>query len=51
MERDASRLILSTVKEILGVMYVIPEVRKEKRVSILALKDEIVGKKKPESAA
>lgn len=45
------RLILSTVKEILGVMYVIPEVRKEKRLSILALKDEVIGKKKPDGAA
>lgn len=43
------RLILSTIKEILGIMYVIPEVRKEKRQSILAMKDEIVGAKKDQA--
>lgn len=40
------RLILSTVIEILGLMYVIPELRKEKRQSILVLKDDILGKPK-----
>lgn len=39
------RMILSTLNEILGLMYVIPEVRKEKRKSILALKEELIGNK------
>ena len=39
------RLILSTLKEILGIMYVIPEVRKEKRQSMIAMKNEILGPK------
>jgi len=29
----------------LNIIYVIPEIRKEKRKSILSLKDEILGKK------
>ena len=37
--------ILLTLKEILGLMYVIPELRKEKRQSILALKNEVLGQK------
>ncbi|MEJ1496349.1 MAG: hypothetical protein RPU13_07645 [Candidatus Sedimenticola sp. (ex Thyasira tokunagai)] len=43
------RLILSTVIEILGLMYVIPELRKEKRQSILALREDILGKPKDEA--
>lgn len=39
------RLILSTLQEVLTIMYVIPEVRKEKRQTILAMKSEIIGKK------
>jgi len=39
------RLILSTLVELLNIIYVIPEIRKEKRKSILSLKDEILGKK------
>ena len=39
------RLILSTLVELLNIMYVIPEIRKEKRKSILSLKDDILGKK------
>jgi len=39
------RLILSTLVELLNIMYVIPEIRKEKRKAILSLKDEILGKK------
>ena len=39
------RLILSTLVELLNMIYVIPEIRKEKRKSILSLKDEILGKK------
>jgi len=39
------RLILSTLSEILGLMYVIPELRKEKRKSILSLKEELMGTK------
>jgi hypothetical protein len=39
------RLILSTLNEILGLMYVIPELRKEKRKSILSLKEELMGEK------
>ena len=41
------RLILSTLKEILDGMYVLPELRKEKRKSILDLKTEILGGKSP----
>ena len=37
------RLMLSTLKEILDVMYVLPELRKEKRKSIIDLKQEILG--------
>ena len=39
------RLILSTLVELLNIIYVIPEIRKEKRKAILSLKDEILGKK------
>ena len=39
------RLILTTLSDILQLMYVIPEMRKEKRVSILALKEEIESSK------
>jgi len=39
------RLILPTLVELLNIMYVIPEIRKEKRKSILSLKDDILGKK------
>ena len=39
------RLILSTLSEILGLMYVIPELRKEKRKSILSLKEDLMGNK------
>jgi transcription elongation factor Elf1 len=39
------RLILSTLVELLNIIYVIPEIRKEKRKSILILKDEILEKK------
>jgi len=42
------RLMLSTLVELLNIIYVIPEVRKEKRKSILSLKDEILGKKSNE---
>ncbi|GAI25993.1 unnamed protein product, partial [marine sediment metagenome] len=36
------RLILSTLVELLNIMYVIPEIRKEKRKSILSLKNKIL---------
>lgn len=39
------RLILSTLVELLNIIYVIPEIRKEKRKSIVSLKNEILGKK------
>lgn len=39
------RLILSTLVELLDIIYVIPEIRKEKRKLILSLKDKILGKK------
>lgn len=39
------RLILSTLTEVLGLMYVIPELRKEKRKSILSLKEDLIGSK------
>ena len=39
------RLIISTLIEILNIIYVIPEIRKEKRESILTLKKEILDKK------
>lgn len=39
------RLILSTLIEVLGLMYVIPEVRKEKRKLILSLKEDLIGNK------
>lgn len=35
------KLLLSTLGEILTLMYVIPEIRKEKRASILALKEKL----------
>lgn len=37
------RLILSTLKEVLDAMYVLPELKKDKRQSILDLKKEILG--------
>lgn len=37
------RLILSTLSEILGMMYVIPALRLEKRQSIIDLKNELIG--------
>ena len=40
------RLILSTLVELLNIIYVIPEIRKEKRKSILSLKNEILKNKK-----
>ena len=39
------RVILSTLVELLNIIYVIPEIRKEKRKSILALRDKILEKK------
>lgn len=39
------KLILATITEILNEIYVIPEIRKAKRSSILELKDKILGKK------
>lgn len=36
-------LILSTISEVLGMMYVIPAIRQEKRQSIIDLKRELVG--------
>ncbi|WP_156827032.1 hypothetical protein [Geopsychrobacter electrodiphilus] len=40
------KLILSTLREIFGNMYVIPEIKKQKRKSILELKEKIIGKTK-----
>lgn len=40
------RLILSTLIELLNIIYVIPEIRKEKRKSILSLKNKILKNKK-----
>lgn len=37
------KLILSTINEVLGMMYVIPAVRDEKRQAILQLKEDLVG--------
>lgn len=37
------KLILSTISEVLQEIYVIPEIRKEKRSSILELKKEVFG--------
>jgi hypothetical protein len=42
------RLILSILIEILNIIYVIPEIRKEKRKSILSLKEKILEKKSKE---
>ena len=42
------RLILSTLKEILDAIYVIPELKKRKREGILKLKDNLVGSPKKE---
>lgn len=39
------KLILATITEILNEIYVIPKLRKEKRRSILALKEKILGTK------
>jgi transcription elongation factor Elf1 len=38
------KLMLSAINEILGMMYVIPALRDEKRKAILQLKDDLVGK-------
>ncbi|MCW4345283.1 MAG: hypothetical protein N0E48_18280 [Candidatus Thiodiazotropha endolucinida] len=43
------KLILSTLREIFENMYVIPELKKEKRKSILELKEKIIGKVQPEN--
>lgn len=40
-ETSHLKLLLSTLGEILTLMYVIPEIRKEKRASILALKEKL----------
>lgn len=40
-ENSHLKLLLSTLGEILTLMYVIPEIRKEKRASILALKEKL----------
>jgi hypothetical protein len=42
------QLILSTISEVLYEIYVIPEVKKEKRSSILELKEEVFGKNEEE---
>jgi len=44
------RVILATIQEVLGAMYVIPKVREEKRKAILDLKDEVLGSKKTATA-
>jgi len=41
------RVILATLTEIFNTMYVIPKLRAEKRQSIIELKEEVLGKKKP----
>jgi len=41
------RVILATLIEIFNVMYVIPKLRAEKRQSIIKLKEEVLGQKKP----
>jgi len=38
------KLMLSSINEILGMMYVIPALRDEKRKAILQLKEDLVGK-------
>jgi len=38
------KLLLSTLGDILTLMYVIPELRKEKRIAILELKQKLTGK-------
>ncbi len=43
-ETSHLKLLLSTLGEILTLMYVIPEIRKEKRASILALKEKLTKK-------
>lgn len=43
------KLILSTVNEILGMMYIIPAIRLEKRQAILDLKKDLIGE--PEKGA
>ena len=42
-ESSHLKLLLSTLGEVLTLMYVIPELRKEKRTAILKLKDKITG--------
>lgn len=42
-ESSHLNLLLSTLGEILTLMYVIPEIRKEKRTAILKLKHQIIG--------
>jgi hypothetical protein len=41
------RVILATLTEIFNAMYVIPKLRAEKRQSIIELKEEVLGQKKP----
>jgi hypothetical protein len=45
------KMILSTLQEILTLMYVIPEIRKEKREAILSLKQTLTGAGNAEPAA
>jgi len=42
-ESSHLKLLLSTLGEILTLMYVIPEMRKEKRIAILDLKKQLTG--------
>jgi len=44
-ESSHLKLLLSTLGEILTLMYVIPELRKEKRTAILELKQKLSGEK------
>ena len=43
------KMLLSTIGEILTLMYVIPEIRKEKRQAVLALKAELAQSNEPEN--
>src|SRR4029077_11077431 len=45
-EAQHLRLILASLAEVLQEIYVLPNVREEKRKAILLLKDELMGSKK-----
>ena len=45
------RLILSTIRQILHEMYVVPAVRKDNRQKIVSLSEELIGKRETKASA